>query len=150
MKVLLYIAFMVSFGWLLFRLPVLYPKNKALRITGLGVIGGFLLFIIVPLCLLLYAAKVDRGVLIYEKQVFNICLGIIALFFYSFFVLLFTEVILNNVLIRFHQVHNVQNLDKNPVKFVINNAEKIKMGFKLFFFLGGFLVYYGICFEVPQ
>ncbi|MBP2619654.1 hypothetical protein [Chryseobacterium jejuense] len=146
MKVLLYIAFMVSFGWLLFRLPVLYPKNKALRITGLGIIAGFLFFIIAPLAFLLYATKFDRGILIYEKQLFNICLGIISLFFYSFFVLLFTEVILDNILIRFHQVHNAQNLDKNPVKFVINNADKIKTGFKLFFLLGGFLVYYGICF----
>lgn len=147
MKIVLYIAFMASFGWLLFRLPVLYPKNKALRITGLGIIGGFLFFILAPLCLLLYAAKVDRGVLIYEKQLFNLGLGVISLFFYSFFVLLFTEVILDNVLIRFHQVHNAQNLDKNPVKFVINNADKIKIGFKLIFLMGGFLVYYGICFS---
>lgn len=146
MKVVLYIAFMVSFGWLLFRLPVLYSKNKALLITGLGIIAGFLFFIIAPLGFLLYATKVDRSLLIYEKQLFNICLGIISLFFYSFFVLLFTEVILGNVLIRFHQTHNVQNLDKNPVKFVINNADKIKTGFKLIFLLGGFLVYYGICF----
>lgn len=147
MKIVLYIAFMASFGWLLFRLPVLYPKNKALRITGLGIIGGFLFLIVASLCFLLYAAKFDRGILIYEKQLFNICLGIISLFFYSFFVLLFAEVVLNNVLIRFHQIHNAQNLDKNPVKFVINNADKIKIGFKLIFLMGGFLVYYGICFS---
>ncbi len=114
--------------------------------TGLGIIAGFLFLIVTSLCFLLYAAKFDRGVLIYEKRLFNICLGIISLFFYSFFVLLFTEVILNNVLIRFHQVHNAQNLDKNPVKFVMNNADKIKTAFKLLFFVGGFLVYYGICF----
>ncbi|WP_336960784.1 hypothetical protein [Chryseobacterium contaminans] len=148
MKVILYTAFMVSFAWLLFRLPVLYPKNKASRITGSGIIAGFLFLIVASLCFLLYAAKVDRGILVYEKQLFNIGLGIISLFFYSFFVLLFTEVILDNVLIRFHQVHNAQNLDKNPVKFVINNADKIKIGFKLFFLMGGLLVYYGICFGV--
>lgn len=150
MKILLYIVFMISFGWLLFRLPVLYPKNKALRMAGLGIIAGFLFFIVASLTFLLYAAKVNRGVLIYEKELFNICLGIISLFFYSFFILLFTEVIFENILIRFHEVHNVKNLDKNPVKFVIRNAGKIKTGFKLLFLMGGFIIYHGICFKVPQ
>ncbi|MGU3373629.1 hypothetical protein [Chryseobacterium sp. M5A1_1a] len=146
MKVLLYLLFIASFGWLLFRLPALYPKNKVLLVTGLGIIGGFLFFIVFSFVFLFYATHFNHEALMYRNLMFNICMGIISLFFYSFFVLLFTEFILDNVLIKFHQAHNSENLNRNPVKFVVNNINKIKMGFKLFFFMGGFLIYYGICF----
>ncbi|UKB85001.1 hypothetical protein LF887_05045 [Chryseobacterium sp. MEBOG06] len=77
-------------------------------------------------------------------------MGVVALFFFSFFVLLFVDTILDSVLVRFHQTYNSQNIDRNPVRFFIGNVEKIKVGIKLLFFLGGFLVFYGICFGASK
>lgn len=150
MRILLYITFIILYGLLLFRLPAVYPKKKALQITGVGILGGFLFFIIAPYIFFLLASKYDPQLLIHKKLIFNICMGIISLFFFSFFVLFFVDTIVDNVLIRFHQMYNVQNLDRNPVKFVIRNAGRIKLGIKLFFFLGGFIMYYGICFDTQE
>lgn len=150
MKILLYITFIILYGLLLFRLPAVYPKKKVLQITGVGILSGFLFFIIAPYIFFLLASKYDPQLLIHKKLIFNTGMGIISLFFFSFFVLFFVDTIVDNVLIRFHQTYNTQNLDRNPVKFVIRNADRIKFGIKLFFFLGGFIMYYGICFDTQE
>lgn len=149
MKILLYIIFIVLYGLLLFKLPTLYNKKKVLLITGSGIIAGLLILIVGYLVFLLIASK-NNSLLIYENQLINIFMGVISLFFLSFFILLFVDTILDNILIKFHQANNSQNLDKNPVKFVVNNVEKIKIGIKLLFFLGGFIIYYGICFGTSK
>ena len=149
MKVLLYLMFIIIYGFLLFKLPAIYPKKKVLLISGLGIFIAFLILILGYFVFLLIASK-NSNLLIYEKQVINIFMGIISLFFFSFFVHLFVETILENILIKFHQVNNSENLESNPIKFVIDNVQKIKMVIKTIFFLGGFLVYYGICFGAPK
>lgn len=146
MKTALYVLLVLSFWFLLFRLPVMYAKKKLLLILGLGMAVSFVLMIVGYFCFLLYASKTDAGFLMYERQFVSLFMGIFSLFFYGFFILLFTEVIFENVLIGFHKKYNRENLDKNPVKFAVNNAGKIKKAYKIMFFLGGFLVYYGIVF----
>lgn len=146
MNYLIFILFMVAHCFLLFRLPALYHKNKVLQITGVGIVASLLLLGISYFAFLIYAQKIDDGILIYEKQFIKYFLGITALFFFSFFVHLFTDEIMENVLIKFHRDYNSKNLHKQPVKFFISNIEKIKQGFRFLFFLGGFLVFYGVCF----
>lgn len=46
--------------------------------------------------------------------------------------------------IMFHQKYITANLNKNPVKFVFANKEKIKMAYKIFFMLGACLGFYAI------
>lgn len=46
--------------------------------------------------------------------------------------------------IMFHQKYNTASLNKNPVKFVLANTEKIKMAYKIFFMLGACLGFYAI------
>ncbi|MFZ4930958.1 hypothetical protein [Chryseobacterium sp. Mn2064] len=150
MKILLYVTFIVLYGFLLFKLPTLYSKRKVLIITGVGIIAGFMFLMIAYFVFLMYASQYDNSLRVYEKQFLNLCMGIISLFFFSFFVLFFVDTILENVLIRFHQANNSQNIDRNPIKFVINNVDNIKLGFKLIFFLGGFIIYYGVCFGAPK
>ena len=82
--------------------------------------------------------------MVYEKQVINFFMGIISLFFFSLFIHFFTEIIFEKIIIGFHQNYNESNLNKNPVKFIIEKHEDIKNGFKILFFLGSFLIYYGV------
>lgn len=144
MKIIIYILFVMAFGFILFRLPLLYQKNKLFQILGIGFACSFVLLIVGYFCFLLYAAKMNSNLMLYESLVLNIFMGIISLFFFSLFILLFTEIIFENLLLRFHQQYNTANLGKNPIKFVLENSLKIKNGFKLLFFLGGFIIYYGV------
>lgn len=144
MKLIVYFLFVLVFGFLLFRLPLLYQKKKLFQILGIGFACSFLLLIVGYFCFLMYAAKMNSNLMLYERQVINIFLGVISLFFFSLIIHLFTEIILEKLLLGFHQQYNTANLDKNPIKFVLENRNKIKNGFKIIFFLGGFLIYYGV------
>lgn len=144
MKLIVYFLFVLVFGFLLFRLPLLYQKKKLFQILGIGFACSFLLLIVGYFCFLMYAAKMNSNLMLYERQVINIFMGVISLFFFSLLIHLFTEIILEKILLGFHQQYNTANLDKNPIKFVLENRNKIKNGFKIIFFLGGFLIYYGV------
>lgn len=144
MKLIVYFLFVLVFGFLLFRLPLLYQKKKLFQILGIGFACSFLLLIVGYFCFLMYAAKMNSNLMLYERQVINIFMGVISLFFFSLIIHLFTEIILEKILLGFHQQYNTANLDKNPIKFVLENRNKIKNGFKIIFFLGGFLIYYGV------
>lgn len=144
MRLIVYFLFVLVFGFLLFRLPLLYQKKKLFQILGIGFACSFLLLIVGYFCFLMYAAKMNSNLMLYERQVINIFMGVISLFFFSLLIHLFTEIILEKILLGFHQQYNTTNLDKNPIKFVLENRNKIKNGFKIIFFLGGFLIYYGV------
>lgn len=144
MKIVIYLLFVMAFGFILFRLPVLFQKNKLFQLLGIGLVCSFIFLIVGYFCFLLYAAKMNPNFMVYERQIINIFMGIISLFFFSLFILLFTEIIFEKVLLGFHQQYNAANLEKNPIKFVLENRNKIKNGFKMLFFLGGFIIYYGV------
>lgn len=144
MLILLYIFFVVSFGFLLFKLPQIRPINKVLKILGIGLGISFVLLNVGYIIFLILSTN-NYKLLVYQHRVITVLLGFLVLFFFSFFVLLFVEKGINNI-IKFHQKHNAQNLDKNPIKFVVNNVEKIKLVYKIVFFLGGFIIFYGVCF----
>jgi hypothetical protein len=147
MKIILYILFILSFGFLLFKLPHIYTKKKLFITLGLGLAFSFVLLIIGYFCFLLYSSKVNTNLMIYEKQVINFFIGVISLFFFSLFIHFFTEIIFEKIIIGFHQNYNEPNVNKNPVKFVIEKLEAIKDGFKILFFLSGFLIYYGVVYD---
>lgn len=134
----------MAFGFILFRLPVLFQKNKLFQLLGIGLVCSFIFLIVGYFCFLLYTAKMNPNFMVYERQIINIFMGIISLFFFSLFILLFTEIIFEKVLLGFHQQYNAANLEKTPIKFVLENRNKIKNGFKMLFFLGGFIIYYGV------
>lgn len=144
MKLILYILFILSFGFLLFKLPHIFAKKKLFVILSLGLAASFVLLIIGYFCFLMYSSKVNTNLMIYEKQVINFFMGIISLFFFSLFIHFFTEIVFEKIIIGFHQNYNQSNFNKNPVKFVIEKREAIKNGFKILFFLGSFLIYYGV------
>lgn len=143
MKIVIYLFFVMAFGFILFRLPVLFQKNKLFQLLGIGLVCSLIILIVGYFCFLLYAAQMNPNFMVYERQIINIFMGIISLFFFSLFILLFTEIIFEKVLL-FHQQYNAANLEKNPIKFVLENRNKIKNGFKILFFLGGFIIYYGV------
>jgi len=144
MKIIIYILFILSFGFLLFKLPCMYTKKKLFVTLGLGLGFSFILFILGYFCFLLYSSKYNMNYLLFEKQVINFFMGVISLFFFSLFIHFFTEIILEKIMIGFHQNYNAENLNRNPIKFIIENREIIKTGFKGLFFLGSFLIYYGV------
>ena len=143
LKLILYIAFILAHGFLLFKLPFLYPRKKLFQILGIGLAASFILTIVISGIFVLVSIK-NPHIAIYESQIINFFGGIISLFFFSLGIHFFLEVMFDKVLIGFHKKHNTDNLHKNPLKFVLNNSSKIKNGYKIVFFLGGFLIYYGV------
>lgn len=146
MRFLIYVMCIIINGFLIFKLPIIFPKKKVLIVLGSGILLGILFLIIGYFIFLMYSSKVDSSLLVYEKLFLNICMGIISLFFFNLFLYVFLDLILDNILIKFHQIYNSESLTKNPIKFVIANSNKIKFWIKLLFFLGGFVIYYGVCF----
>ena len=71
--------------------------------------------------------------------------SIFCLIVFNVFILIIVEGLFD-LLIGFHQKNNVLNLDKNPIKYLIQNRKKILSGVKLLFFLGLCLGFYGIWF----
>jgi hypothetical protein len=53
-----------------------------------------------------------------------------------------------DVILEFHKRFNSVNLDKNPVKFVINNKLKIQTAFSYLIFISSILVFYAILFKL--
>jgi membrane protease YdiL (CAAX protease family) len=123
MKIIVYALFVLLFGFLLFRLPLLYQKKRLFQILGIGFACSFVLLIVGYFCFLIYAAKMSPNLMLYERQVINFFMGIISLFFFSLFILLFTEIIFENMLLGFHQQYNTANLDKNPEKICFRKPQ---------------------------
>lgn len=144
MKIIIYILFVLAFGFLLFKLPLLYQKKKLFQILGIGFASSFLLLIVGYFCFLLFTDKMNPNLILYERQVINYFMGIISLFFFSLSILLFTELVFEKVLLGFHQQYNKANLDKSTIKFLLENRNKIKNGIKAMFFVGSFIIYYGV------
>ncbi|WP_282629325.1 hypothetical protein [Empedobacter sedimenti] len=139
MRTLIYFLFIFFHGFFILGLPVLYPRKKYLLFLGFGLLGSFVFFILFVMILNYMNFNVEG-----EFHT-NVAFGIIGLFFLSFFAVLIPSLVVKNVL-KFHLTNNIENINKQPLKFFLNNTNSIEFGYRLFFFLGGFIIYYGICF----
>ncbi len=53
-----------------------------------------------------------------------------------------------DMVIGFHTTYNAANLARNPIKFAIENRDTIKSIFTYGFFLGSFIMFYGVVFKM--
>ena len=74
-------------------------------------------------------------------------MSFLTVFFINLCIILVADNI-SDYLIKFHQKYNIENLNKNPVKFVLSNKEKIKLYYRIFFMLGSCLMLYGVWFKM--
>jgi hypothetical protein len=49
-----------------------------------------------------------------------------------------------NILIGFHEKYNSKNLNRQPIKFVMENKAKLIKGFSIFYWVAGAIIIYGI------
>lgn len=58
-------------------------------------------------------------------------------------VVLFSDV-MTNKLLNFQEKNNTANINKNPVRFALDNKNTIKSFYKIFFFIASIVIFYGI------
>ncbi|WP_295812734.1 hypothetical protein [uncultured Apibacter sp.] len=85
----------------------------------------------------------------FYKSNFITCLlmSLIMVSFFNLFILLIADNLVD-VLVDFHQKNNASNLNKNPIKYVIENKEKIKQFYRILIFLASIFMFYAIWFKM--
>ena len=139
MRIIFFILFTITNFLLIFKVnPRFKPKVIAIA-YGIS-------FIVVPILMLssaylLNIFKVfmsEKSQKLYIDAFFTL---MIIIFLNLFFLL--ADVMVNGAL-NFHEKHNAENIDKNPIKLALNNKSGIKSFYRLMFFFGSVLGFYGI------
>ncbi len=143
-----YIVFVALFYFCMFKLPAYCSYTKLIILYVGLMLGSVVIFILSPFVVYAYTKITNSQVdIVFIKQITAKLMMSLTLvvFFVNLFVVLIADNILN-LLIGFHEKYNTENLDKNPVKFVIKNKDKIKLAYRIFYMLGACLGFYGIWF----
>ncbi|MET3732199.1 hypothetical protein [Moheibacter stercoris] len=75
----------------------------------------------------------------------KLLMSFLTVLFINLFILLFVDNMID-YLINFHKTYNTDNINKNPIKFLVENQIKIKKGYRIFFALGSMVMLYGVWF----
>jgi len=139
MRIIFFILFTITNFLLIFKVnPRFKPKVNAIS-YGIS-------FIVVPILMLssAYLLKILRVVMNKQSQQLFIdaFFTLMIIIFLNLFLLL-ADVMVNGLL-NFHEKHNAENIDKNPIKLALNNKSGIKSFYRVMFFLGSVLGFYGI------
>lgn len=149
MRIFLCVFFILLNAFISFKAPFLYAKKKLCIILGLNLALSPILYLLsaVFVGVLIKYFKITNLVDFYKSN-FTTCL-MLSLLILSF-LNLFTLIIVDNLvdfLVGFHQKNNVSNLNENPVKFLIENKEKVKHYSRIFFFLASIIIFYAVWFK---
>lgn len=146
MKILFFILSVALYYFVSFKVLLIYPKRKLCIYLGSSlilipiviIILGFFLFVLVK-----YSGGTEFIASFIRDFLIQLLMSLLVISFVNLFILIVADSMID-YLTMFHQKHNTANLNKNPVKFVLANKEKIKMAYKIFFMLGACLGFYGI------
>ncbi len=119
-------------------------KKRLMIFYGVGMVLTILLFIISPAIVfgISKVITIDHNEI--DKVLKALFLSFLCLFFLNLFILLVVENLIN-FLTGFHQANNQVNLNRSPIRTVIENKSRILTFVKIvFFILGQCLPYYGI------
>ena len=139
MRVVFFILFTITNCLLIFKVnPRFKPKVVAISYS--------ISFIVVPILMLssAYLLKILKVVMNKQSQQLFIdaFFTLMIIIFLNLFLLL-ADLMVNGVL-NFHEKHNAENIDRNPIKLALNNKSRIKSFYRVMFFLGSVLGFYGI------
>lgn len=128
----------------MFKASTMFEKKRLIIFYGAGIILTILLFIISPAIVFGISKAVTINYNEIDKVLKALFLSFLCLFFLNLFILVAVESLVN-FLIGFHETNNHANLERNPIRAVIENKSKILTAVKILFFtLGQCLPYYGI------
>lgn len=154
MKILFFILSVVLYYFISFKAPIIYPKRKLCLFLGGSLVLSPIIYVILNLLNALLIAILIKYFNLTELKEFlhiefftKLFMSFVTVFFINFCIILFADNILD-YLIKFHQKYNIENLNKNPVKFVLSNKEKIKLYSRIFFMLASCLLLYGVWFKM--
>jgi len=126
MKIVLFLVFVIlNYVMLFIVIPKISP-NKSLK--TLGIILGCLI-----LCAMILSA--------FLKPINDINSNIIFMLYVSIIIIIGINIanllshMLVNYIIYFHEKFNTANIDKNPIKFLIEKRENIKKAFTIIWFI---------------
>ncbi|WES97522.1 hypothetical protein [Chryseobacterium arthrosphaerae] len=144
MKIIFLIFFIVLSFFLMFKASAMIEKKRLMIFYGVGMVLTILLFIISPAIVfgISKVITIDHNEI--DKVLKALFLSFLCLFFLNLFILLVVENLIN-FLTGFHQANNQVNLNRSPIRTVIENKSRILTFVKIvFFILGQCLPYYGI------
>jgi len=139
MRIIFFILFTITNFLLIFKVnPRFKPKVTAIS-YGIS-------FIVVPIVMLssAYLMNIFKVALSTESQqiYIDVVFNLMIIIFLNLFLLL-ADVMVNGLL-NFHEKHNAANIGRNPIKFALDNKSNIKTFYRVAFFLGSVLGFYGI------
>lgn len=146
MNILFFVLSVALFYFVSFKLPPNYPKRKLCIYLGSSLILiplAFFLTLKIIYALVNYSGVTELTASFICDFLIKLTMTLITISLVNLASLIVADLMIDNSIL-FHQKYNTANLNKNPVKFVLANKEKIKMAYKIFFMLGACLGFYGI------
>ena len=150
MRIFFCIFFIILYAFISFKAPFLYTKKKLYIILGLKLVLSPILYLLLAVFFGILIKYMNFSILIgFYKSNFITCLlmSLIMVSFFNLFILLIADNLVD-VLVDFHQKNNASNLNKNPIKYVIENKEKIKQFYRILIFLASIFMFYAIWFKM--
>jgi len=139
MRTFLFIFFIIFNFCLIFKINQLFkPKTTAIA-YGVSLIAVPLLSLAVA-----YVIKRIKGNITNDFQsiYIDIVTTLMIIIFLNLIVLLADSMV--NKLLHFQETNNTANIGTNPVKFALHNKSGVQSFYKIAFFLGSILIFYGI------
>lgn len=154
MKILFFILSVVLYYFFSFKAPLIYPKRKLCIFLGGSLVLSPIIYVILNIfnalligILIKYFNLTVLKEFLHIKFFPKLFMSFLTVFFINLCIILVADNI-SDYLIKFHQKYNIENLNKNPVKFVLSNKEKIKLYYRIFFMLGSCLMLYRVWFKM--
>lgn len=114
-------------------------RIKHLKLLGLGIPVTFVIAILVMLAIRLMNIRPHDNL---KGIFFSIVMSILTILLLNIMVI--TASYLIDHLVKFHQEQNASNVQRLPVSFLLKNQVIIKNVFKVLFFMGSLLMFYGL------
>lgn len=145
MNILFFILSVALLYFVSFKLPPNYPIRKLCIYLGSSLILIPLAFLTLKIiyALVNYSGVTELTASFICVFLIKLTMSLITISLVNLASLIVADFMIDNS-IMFHQKYNTANLNKNSVKFVLANKEKIKIAYKIFFMSGACLGFYGI------
>ena len=135
----------------MFKAPFVYSKKIIIVGNGLGILLSFVLFMLSPFIVYIFCKITSNpyvDIINYTEQIsIKFLMAFLIVFFYNLFILLFADNLVDGI-VDIHKKFNISNLNKNPIKFVIENKHKIKRFYRMLIFLSSIFMFYAIWFKM--
>jgi len=146
MRWIFFIIFVVLFFRIVFIVKM--DKMKVLKLYSIGFIAIPIILILISMLVVYVCKTLGKMAVLENLRVFFIT--------FTFSLMTFCFLALSNLLpplmvdfvIGFHKRYNSANMNRQPLKFFVQNESKIKSGFSYSIFIGSILIFYAIWFKL--